>query len=124
LLSVSLIYECFACSWEYPNNQGLGCNTIDDNDTANFLDFTNELRETLPSEFILTAATAITPFMDATGNPSTDVAAFADVLTYVAIMNYDLWVCVFVCFCFATLISLIHSLGFMECNSWAKCPRG
>ena len=40
---------------------------------------------------IISAATAITPFIDATGTPSTDVSAFAEVFDYIAIMNYDIW---------------------------------
>ncbi|KAF9232670.1 glycoside hydrolase superfamily [Melanogaster broomeanus] len=50
--------------WETPNGLGIGCNTI---------------------------TTLIVPFMDATGSPLTDVSAFADVLDYIAILNYDVW---------------------------------
>ena len=39
----------------------------------------------------LSAATAITPFVDASGNPSANVSGFAEVLDYIAIMNYDVW---------------------------------
>lgn len=37
----------------------------------------------------LSAATSVVPFVDASGSPSTDVSAFAEVLDYIAIMNYD-----------------------------------
>jgi chitinase len=33
----------------------------------------------------------LTPFRDSSGSPSTDVSAFAKVLDYVAIMDYDVW---------------------------------
>ncbi|KAI5117392.1 hypothetical protein M0805_007783 [Coniferiporia weirii] len=78
--------------WEYPGNQGIGCNTISPNDTSNFLAFLEELRSTpTGSKLILTAATAITPFYGATGSPSSNVSAFSKVLDYVEIMNYDIW---------------------------------
>jgi len=78
--------------WEYPNNQGIGCNTINSNDTANFLAYLQELRKTpVGANITLSAATAVAPFMDASGSPSSDVSGFAKVLDYVAIMNYDIW---------------------------------
>lgn len=77
--------------WEYPGTQGLGCNVVHPDDTANFLLFLQEFRETtLGRSLVLSAAVYITPFVDASGSPSTDVSGFADVLDYIAIMNYDL----------------------------------
>ncbi|KAI7778038.1 hypothetical protein LA080_002675 [Diaporthe eres] len=76
--------------WEYPNKQGLGCNAINDNDTANFLTFLQELRQTAPN-LTLTAATSLFPWNDATGNKSTDLSGFADVLDYLMVMNYDVY---------------------------------
>lgn len=77
--------------WEYPGAQGIGCNLVDPNDTANFLLFLQELRTTTTGRsLILSAAVYVTPFADASGSPSQDVAGFADVLDYIAIMNYDL----------------------------------
>ncbi|TRM63576.1 glycoside hydrolase family 18 protein [Schizophyllum amplum] len=84
--------EAIDFDWEYPNNQGLGCNTINANDTANFLAFLQELRaDDFGATLELSAATAISPFMNADGEPSEDVSAFAEVFDYIAIMNYDLW---------------------------------
>ncbi|KAI9571659.1 glycoside hydrolase family 18 protein [Boletus coccyginus] len=78
--------------WEYPNQQGIGCNTINANDTQNFLYFLQELRANpVGAKLTLSAATAITPFQDASGHPSTDVSGFAKVLDYIAIMDYDIW---------------------------------
>jgi len=77
--------------WEYPNQQGIGCNAISPNDTTNFLAFLQELRPALPTNFTLSAAVSIKPFANSTGVPSADVSAFSKVLDYVAIMNYDIW---------------------------------
>src|SRR6267154_1076288 len=33
----------------------------------------------------------VAPFKDASGNLSTDITGFAEVLDYVVIMNYDVW---------------------------------
>jgi len=86
------ITECASASWEYPNQQGIGCNTISVNDTQNFLYFLQELRANpVGAKLTLSAATAVTPFQDASGHPSTDVSGFAEVLDYIAIMDYDIW---------------------------------
>ncbi|KAG9316850.1 glycoside hydrolase family 18 protein [Chiua virens] len=78
--------------WEYPNNQGIGCNIINVNDTENFLSFLQEFRANpVGASLTLSAATPVLPFRDATGKSSTDVSGFADVLDYIAIMNYDVW---------------------------------
>ncbi|KAH6915081.1 endochitinase [Coprinopsis sp. MPI-PUGE-AT-0042] len=78
--------------WEYPGNQGIGCNTINSQDTANFLLFLQELRkDKAGSKLLITAAAATYPFIGSDGQPSTNVTAFARVLDYVAVMNYDLW---------------------------------
>ncbi|EAU84319.1 endochitinase [Coprinopsis cinerea okayama7 len=78
--------------WEYPGNQGIGCNTINPQDTSNFLLFLQELRrDPVGSKLLVTAAAATVPFYGSNGRPSSDVAAFAKLLDYIAIMNYDLW---------------------------------
>ncbi|KAI0340359.1 glycoside hydrolase [Trametopsis cervina] len=76
--------------WEYPNKQGAGCNIVNAQDTPNFLSFLQGLRQAEPN-LVLSAATAIVPFNDPSGNPSADVSEFAKVLDYVALMNYDVW---------------------------------
>lgn len=80
----------FSFSWEYPNKQGIGCNVVDSDDTANFLSFLQELREDC-SNLTISAAVSVTPFIDSSGEPSTNVTAFAKVLDYIAIMDYDIW---------------------------------
>ncbi|KAH9940359.1 chitinase [Epithele typhae] len=93
--------------WEYPGNQGIGCNTISANDTTNtsgidicsgqvnpcnFLTFLQLLRQDpVGRDLILTSATSIFPWIGPTGDRLTDVSGFADVLDWIAIMNYDLW---------------------------------
>jgi len=78
--------------WEYPNHQGVGCNTISSNDTPNFLLLLQQLRSTpSTSKLILSAATSITPFVDTNGSPSASVAGFATALDFIEVMNYDIW---------------------------------
>ncbi|KAI0701975.1 glycoside hydrolase [Cytidiella melzeri] len=78
--------------WEYPNKQGMGCNIISPEDTPNFLAFLKELRATPQgSNMTISAASSIVPFASQDGTPSSDIAGFADILDYVAIMDYDIW---------------------------------
>ncbi|KAJ4005551.1 hypothetical protein NW752_002384 [Fusarium irregulare] len=78
--------------WEYPNKQGLGCNVINKDDTANFLEFLQELRkDPVGKEMFLTAAGSLFPWNDKNGTASKDLGGFADVLDYIMIMNYDLY---------------------------------
>jgi chitinase len=78
-------------SWEYPNKAGIGCNTISPNDSANFLSFLQELRSNpAATNLVISAATSITPFADANGQPMTDVSQFALYLDHIAVMNYDI----------------------------------
>ncbi|KAF9503024.1 glycoside hydrolase family 18 protein [Hydnum rufescens UP504] len=78
--------------WEYPNSQGIGCNTVNSKDTANFLELLKELRaSSLPKKAVLSAATAIVPFLNLSGTPSSDVSQFAKYLDYIEVMNYDVW---------------------------------
>jgi len=78
-------------SWEYPNRQGLGCNTISKQDTPNFLLLLGELRaHPIGRKLILTAAAPISPWTDPSDNTS-DISPFAGLFDYIAIMNYDIW---------------------------------
>ncbi|TBU57448.1 glycoside hydrolase [Dichomitus squalens] len=77
--------------WEYPNKQGAGCNIISQDDSQNFLSFLQALRSQVGDNITLTAAAGITPFAGPDGTPMSDVSGFADVLDWVAIMNYDVW---------------------------------
>ncbi|KAJ3776694.1 endochitinase [Lentinula raphanica] len=78
--------------WEAPNNQGLSCSIVNADDTANFLSFLQELRaDPIGSNLTLSAATGLTPFLDSTGSPLTNVSGFAEVFDFITIMNYDVW---------------------------------
>ena len=78
-------------SWEFPSLQGIGCNTISNQDTPNFLSFLSELRaHPIGKGLILTAAAVDSPWADPNGNPS-DISPFAKLLDYIAVMNYDIW---------------------------------
>ena len=82
------------CSWEYPNKQGIGCNIISTNDSANFLTFLQTLRSQVGAQnLIISAAVSITPFAGPDGTPMTDVSGFAEVLDYIGSLfnafNYE-----------------------------------
>ncbi|KAF5321759.1 hypothetical protein D9619_000582 [Psilocybe cf. subviscida] len=78
--------------WEYPANQGIGCNAISTKDTANFLSFLQQLRkDPVGAKLTLTAAVATSPFIGPDGDSLTDVSGFKDVLDWIAVMNYDIW---------------------------------
>ncbi|THG95934.1 hypothetical protein EW145_g7877 [Phellinidium pouzarii] len=76
--------------WEYPGQAGAG-NPNSPQDSANFLAMLRLLRSLLPRSARITAAVQDTPFVDATGSPMKDVSAFAGVLDWVNIMNYDVF---------------------------------
>lgn len=78
--------------WEYPASpNGLSCNIVNKADTANYLSFFTELRNSTAKDLIITA-TAVTPWNDATEAISTTgMAPFAKVLDWVSIMDYDVW---------------------------------
>jgi hypothetical protein len=87
-LSIRIIIYPTMCSWEYPAKQGIGCNLVSANDTADLLLFLQTLRaQTCAQEgaqnFILSAAVATTPFIGPDGTPVKDVSKFAEVLDYI-----------------------------------------
>jgi chitinase len=94
ILSILTLFFFFPkkISWEYPTKAGIGCNIMNKNDSANFLSFLQELRrDPLGYKLILSASTAVLPFVGPDGNPLSDVSGFAKVLDYIEIMNYDVW---------------------------------
>ncbi|KAF9484198.1 glycoside hydrolase family 18 protein [Pholiota conissans] len=76
--------------WEFPNNAGAG-QPFSSADTANLLLVFKALRVSLGPCKIISAAVSHTPWLGANGKPLTDVSAFAAVLNYIMIMNYDVW---------------------------------
>lgn len=77
--------------WEYPGQPGNDGNEIDSSDTTNFLEFLRLLRGALPANATITAAAQTVPFAGSDGNALSDVRAFAEVLDWVLLMNYDVW---------------------------------
>lgn len=75
-------------SWEYPNKQGIGCNIISPQDSANFLQFLRQLRQDpIGRNLYLSAAVGITPFMGPDGTPMEDVSAFAEQLDHIGALS-------------------------------------
>ena len=64
-------------------------------DSAKFLSFLQLLKKTLPGGARITAATQSVTFAGPDGNPMDDVSAFAQVLDWILLMNYDVWGCGF-----------------------------
>ncbi|KXN73441.1 glycoside hydrolase family 18 protein, partial [Conidiobolus coronatus NRRL 28638] len=81
--------------WEYPARQAAKCNSVDPNDTANYLVLLKELREAMDKEFpndhkILTAAVRAQPFDGPDGKPVNSVSEFAKYFDFINIMIYDI----------------------------------
>ncbi|EIM83169.1 glycoside hydrolase [Stereum hirsutum FP-91666 SS1] len=76
--------------WEYPNSTGAG-NPFSSSDSANLLSFFTSLRSKLGSSAIISAAVTDLPWLGSDGNPLTDVSSYAAQMTYVNIMNYDIF---------------------------------
>ena len=82
---------CYPLSWEFPNELGIGCNVIDSHDTANFLAFLQQLRNTPDgSKMTISVATNIKPWLDSNGRPSENLSDFKNVLDFLTIMSYDI----------------------------------
>ncbi|KAH9174721.1 glycoside hydrolase [Lactarius sanguifluus] len=79
--------------WEYPNKQGIGCNIISTDDSANFLSFLQTLRSQDRCTELdhLCCGSPSNHLLVPDGNPMTDVSEFAKVLNYIEVMNYDVW---------------------------------
>lgn len=76
--------------WEYPGHAG-EFDQFSTSDSANYLQFLGLLRNTLPIGAVLTAAVDHQSFVDGNGVPLKDVSAFAQLLDWILIMNYDVW---------------------------------
>jgi hypothetical protein len=110
--------------WEYPGTGGQDGNIVSGTDSANYLIFLELLKTMLPSGAKISAAVQVSraclfqslqtrncplnlrfsflfrskvwPFAGPDGNPMSDVSAFAKVLDWITIMNYDVWGCTFI----------------------------
>ncbi|THU94236.1 glycoside hydrolase family 18 protein [Dendrothele bispora CBS 962.96] len=76
--------------WEYPNSVGAG-NPHSPSDAANLLTFLTSLRSALGSSRIISAAVPHLPWLGSNGQPLTNISAYAAQMTYINIMNYDVW---------------------------------
>ncbi|KAF5329821.1 hypothetical protein D9619_009056 [Psilocybe cf. subviscida] len=76
--------------WEFPNSPGAG-QPYSASDTNNLLLLLQALRVSLGPCKIICAAVSHQPWLGSNGKPLTDVSAFAKVMDYVNIMNYDVW---------------------------------
>ncbi|PPR01818.1 hypothetical protein CVT24_001682 [Panaeolus cyanescens] len=76
--------------WEYPNAPGSG-HPHSPADAANLLIFMKALRNALGPAKIISAAVPHEPWLGSDGAPMKDVAEFASLMTYVNIMNYDVF---------------------------------
>lgn len=78
--------------WEYPNAVGAGNGQgRSPQDTANYLKLMQMLRTSMGPNKIISSAVPHQPWLGSDGAPSKDVKKFAEVMTYVNIMNYDVW---------------------------------
>ncbi|KAJ2056190.1 hypothetical protein GGI08_003922 [Coemansia sp. S2] len=81
--------------WEYPGRLGDNCNVFDVvNDTPNYLAFLQDLRAALTTAFgagqkLVTLAVRVQPF-EVNSVPSKDVSAFAKVVDFANLMQYDI----------------------------------
>ncbi|PLW37846.1 hypothetical protein PCASD_05728 [Puccinia coronata f. sp. avenae] len=78
--------------WEFPNGDGVGCNTKDPADVVNFGKLLKELRALWP-EVSLTAALSVDGLIGADGNPATttESALLNQYLDYVNLMAYGIY---------------------------------
>lgn len=79
--------------WEYCGVEAYAGNGVTPEDCDNFLKFLHVLRNKLPTEAVITAATRVVPFAGSNGRPMKDVSEFSKVLDWVMIMNYDIVGC-------------------------------
>ncbi|KAL1749252.1 glycoside hydrolase family 18 protein [Schizophyllum fasciatum] len=74
--------------WEYPNSAGAG-NPHDPSDAANLLTLLKDVRNKIGNDRTISAAVAHQPWIGDNGSPLRDVSAYAAVMDWVGIMNYD-----------------------------------
>ncbi|SCV72046.1 BQ2448_4740 [Microbotryum intermedium] len=75
--------------WEFPGSQGIGCNKVQPEDSANFLTFLKALRLEIGSSKLITAAIATPGLISPDGNPLADMSGFGKVFDILNLMTYD-----------------------------------
>ncbi|ORZ11431.1 glycoside hydrolase superfamily, partial [Absidia repens] len=78
--------------WEYPNSpDGVACNSVDKDDTANFLSLMKLLRQDLGQHKLITAAVSTMPFYDSNQQPSAKLdPEWTKTVDFLNVMVYDL----------------------------------
>ncbi|RDB17716.1 Oviduct-specific glycoprotein [Hypsizygus marmoreus] len=76
--------------WEYPNSPGAG-QPYSSADAANLLSLIKSLRTSLGTSKVISAAVPHLPWLGSNGSALKDASAYASQMTYVNIMNYDVW---------------------------------
>ncbi|KAI8148417.1 glycosyl hydrolases family 18-domain-containing protein [Fennellomyces sp. T-0311] len=81
--------------WEYPNQQGAGCNQFAPADSDNLLLLLKELRAALDTRFPnnykeISMAVHVDPFSSPDGTPMKDVSAFVPFFDHINLMTYDI----------------------------------
>ncbi|KAG6810533.1 hypothetical protein H0H92_011451 [Tricholoma furcatifolium] len=76
--------------WEFPDESGAG-NQYSASDSSNYFAFLSDLRTALGSSKLITMSVGTSPFLGSNGQPLTDVSSLAKDISYVAIMNYDIY---------------------------------
>ncbi|KAG6830483.1 hypothetical protein H0H92_000490 [Tricholoma furcatifolium] len=76
--------------WEFPGQTGAG-NQFSSSDSSNYFAFLSDLRTALGSDKLITMSVGTSPFLGSDGNPLSDVSSLAKDISYIAIMNYDIY---------------------------------
>ncbi|KAI9310467.1 glycoside hydrolase [Dichotomocladium elegans] len=81
--------------WEYPGNQGAGCNDVAPDDATNFLLLLEEFRKALDAAFPndhkeISLAVHVEPFLDGDEKPMDDVSAYVPFVDHFNLMTYDI----------------------------------
>jgi hypothetical protein len=107
-------------SWEYPAKQGIGCNIVSTNDSANFLSFLQTLRaQDGAQNLTVTAAVSITPFIGPDGTPMSDVSGFAKVLDSIGSPSPTFLFCLsHLCLTLSLRDYELRYLGFLGFHRW------
>ncbi|KAK4050423.1 chitinase [Microbotryomycetes sp. JL201] len=76
--------------WEYPGKAGATADFDLKNDLPNYLEFFKALRAALGKDKLITTDTSSLPWLDPqSGQPSTDLSDFADLIDWFSVMTYD-----------------------------------
>ncbi|KAK4050102.1 hypothetical protein OIV83_003673 [Microbotryomycetes sp. JL201] len=75
--------------WEYPGEQGEGCNQVSPKDAANFTKLLKEIRRVFGKDKIIAAAVNMRGFLGSNGQRVKDASEFGKYLDFLNLMAYD-----------------------------------